>query len=133
MVVSVVTRGLSDDANGYSVDGNRVWLRISRMGGAMAFHASRDGQWWDLIRHFALDAGEAPLVGFVAQAPTGEGCEVRLDGIRFRGQRACASLALGSSFNSKVGDTRWRAAPDAGQCQTMDEEGSAWSTRRWSR
>jgi regulation of enolase protein 1 (concanavalin A-like superfamily) len=83
MVVSVVTRGLSDDANGFTVDGDSVWLRVSRMGGALAFHASTDGRWWDLIRHFALDAGEAPLVGFVAQAPVGEGCAVRFDDIRF--------------------------------------------------
>jgi regulation of enolase protein 1 (concanavalin A-like superfamily) len=83
MVVSVVTRGFSDDANGFVVAGDRVWLRVARMGGALAFHASLDGRWWDLIRHFAIDAGDAPLVGFVAQAPTGAGCEVRFDDIRF--------------------------------------------------
>ena len=32
MVVSVVTRGTSDDANGFVVDGDAVWLRIARMG-----------------------------------------------------------------------------------------------------
>ena len=87
MVVSVVTRGLSDDANGFVVDGGHVWLRVARMGGALAFHASRDGTWWDLIRHFALDAGEAPLVGFVAQAPTGDGCDVRFDDVRLSATR----------------------------------------------
>ena len=40
MVVTVVTRGLSDDANGYTVDGNVVWLRVARRTGAYAFHAS---------------------------------------------------------------------------------------------
>ncbi|HWQ15037.1 MAG TPA: DUF1349 domain-containing protein [Roseiflexaceae bacterium] len=87
MVVSVVTRGLSDDANGVTVGGDAVWLRVSRMGGALAFHASADGRWWDLIRHFALDAGPSPLVGFVAQAPVGEGCAVRFADIRFAAER----------------------------------------------
>ena len=44
MVVSVVTRGVSDDANAFVVDGGQVWLRISRHGTAYAFHASEDGQ-----------------------------------------------------------------------------------------
>src|SRR5437762_3529661 len=32
MVVSVVTRGASDDANGFIVDADEVWLRIARLG-----------------------------------------------------------------------------------------------------
>jgi regulation of enolase protein 1 (concanavalin A-like superfamily) len=31
-VVSVITRGVSDDANGRLVTGNEIWLRISRIG-----------------------------------------------------------------------------------------------------
>lgn len=81
MVVSVVTRGVSDDANGFIVHGKQVWLRISRMGQALAFHASIDGQQWALIRHFGLALGDAPLVGFVAQAPIGAGCAVRFEHI----------------------------------------------------
>src|SRR6478672_5734600 len=34
MIVSVVTHGLSDDANGRVVAGDGVWLRVARMGGA---------------------------------------------------------------------------------------------------
>src|SRR5690349_6884617 len=34
MVVSVVTRGVSDDANAFPVDGPTVWLRVSRLGPA---------------------------------------------------------------------------------------------------
>jgi uncharacterized protein len=83
MVVSVVTRGASDDANGFVVGGDEVWLRIARMGKAFAFHASMDGREWKLIRHFALGDGVEPAVGFEAQSPTGEGCEVRFDEIRF--------------------------------------------------
>jgi uncharacterized protein len=83
MVVSVVTRETSDDANGFVVTGDAVWLRIARMGSAFAFHASTDGREWSLVRHFTLGGGLEPAVGFEAQSPTGEGCEVRFDEIRF--------------------------------------------------
>jgi regulation of enolase protein 1 (concanavalin A-like superfamily) len=87
MIVSVVTLGTSDDANGFAVAGDEVWLRIARIGAAFAFHASMDGRAWRLVRHFTLGAGVDPAVGFEAQSPTGEGCEVRFDDIRFEPRR----------------------------------------------
>ena len=87
MVVSVVTRGVSDDANSFHVDGNQVWLRIARMGPACAFHASTDGQYWQLIRHFALDAASDLAIGFLAQSPTGAGCTASFDALRFIPER----------------------------------------------
>lgn len=83
-VVTVVTRGESDDANGFTVDGDAVWLRVSRLGPAWAFHASLDGAFWHLVRYFRLGDRSAPaLVGFEAQSPTGPGCEVTFDRVRF--------------------------------------------------
>ena len=95
MIVSVVTRGASDDANGFAVAGDEVWLRIARMGRAFAFHASADGEAWSLVRHFTLGDDVVPEVGFEAQSPTGEGCEVRFDDIRFEPHRL-AGLRDGS-------------------------------------
>ena len=69
MVVSVVTRGLSDDANSRDVEGSGTWLRISRStAGSYAFHAATDGVHWSLIRHFQLDTGpdDVARVGFLA-------------------------------------------------------------------
>ena len=83
MVVSVVTRGRSDDANGRVVTGDAVWLRISRTGAACALHASDDGVRWELVRHFALDAPAGLTAGFLAQSPTGEGCTASFDDVRF--------------------------------------------------
>ncbi len=54
MIVSVVTRGVSDDANAFVVDGRTVWLRVSRIDHAFAYHASLDGKNWQLIRFFAI-------------------------------------------------------------------------------
>lgn len=82
MVVSVVTRDVSDDCNSFAVDNDQVWLRIARREPAFAFHASRDGQAWELIRHFALPAAD-PAVGFLAQSPTGDGCTVTFEEIAF--------------------------------------------------
>jgi uncharacterized protein len=83
MVVSVVTRGFSDDCNSFVVDGNVVWLRVGRLGQAFAFHASTDGRSWRLVRHFALEQGVEPRVGFLAQSPRGDGCSVEFEEIVF--------------------------------------------------
>ena len=87
MVVSVVTRGVSDDCNSFVVDGTSVWLRIARVGAAYAFHASTDGSGWSFVRHFALEAGAEPSVGFAAQSPTGEGCAVTFERIAYEATR----------------------------------------------
>lgn len=87
MVVSVVTKGVSDDANSFVTPHRDVWLRASRVGRAFAFHASLDGRRWEFIRHFALDAGETVELGFEAQSPTGEACTARFEEIRFSDQR----------------------------------------------
>jgi uncharacterized protein len=97
-VVSVVTRGDSDDANADEVSGNRTWLRVSRMGRAFAFHASHDGEWWRMIRYFsfgALPDSAVLKVGFLAQSPFGAGCTAVFDEIGFR-QETLAQLRDGS-------------------------------------
>lgn len=86
-VVTVVTRGDSDDANAFELSENTVWLRISRTESTFAFHASTDGKWWRLVRYFALSRrsrDEPVRVGFLAQSPTGDGCTVTYDQIEFR-------------------------------------------------
>src|SRR2546421_645033 len=42
MIVSVVTRGVSDDCNSQTIEGKEAWLRVARRDGAFAFHASPD-------------------------------------------------------------------------------------------
>jgi regulation of enolase protein 1 (concanavalin A-like superfamily) len=87
MVVSVVTRDVSDDCNSFLVAGGSVWLRIARLGPALAFHASTDGSRWSFVRHFALGGGREPSVGFLAQSPTGDGCAVTFERIEYRADR----------------------------------------------
>jgi len=82
MVVSVVTRRSSDDANCFVVDGSTVWLRISRLARAAAVHACLDGQHWQFVRYFDLGV-EGGQIGFVTQAPMGNGCSATFEDVRF--------------------------------------------------
>ncbi len=96
MIVSVVCRGVADDANAFVVPGRSVWLRVSRIGRAYAYHASLDGTVWPMIRFFNLhEDTAADRVGFEAQSPTGDGCAVTFDQIRFASARL-AELRDGS-------------------------------------
>lgn len=88
MVVTVVTRGVSDDSNGLAVMGNTVRVRISRFGTALAFHFARTGldgtTSWVLSRLFALRSPALPMrVGFLTQSPTGDGCTARFGNVVF--------------------------------------------------
>lgn len=74
MIVSVVTRGVSDDCNSTVIEGNTVWLRIARMGQTFGLHYSRDGHYWHMVRYFSLGNVGNLRVGFEAQSPFGEGC-----------------------------------------------------------
>lgn len=83
MVVSVVTNRFSDDCNSTLVNDPAVFLRVSRVGSAYAFHSSADGKLWDFVRLFRLHTEVTPRVGFMAQSPTGESCEATFDEIRY--------------------------------------------------
>jgi regulation of enolase protein 1 (concanavalin A-like superfamily) len=72
-VVSVVTNGVSDDANGCNVDGDEVWLQVARVGQSFAFYYSLDGVRFYMMRHFFLPVDATVKVGLVAQAPRGNG------------------------------------------------------------
>jgi regulation of enolase protein 1 (concanavalin A-like superfamily) len=77
-IVTVVTNGRSDDANGAHLARDDIYLRITRSGPTFALHASDDGMRWDLARLFALNAtGETALqLGIAAQSPAGNGTRV---------------------------------------------------------
>jgi hypothetical protein len=82
-IVSVVTRGVSDDSNAFVVPQAEVWLRIARNGETIAFHASTDGRWWLLIRYFTFPGTATASAGFEVQSPTGEGLLGRFDEIEW--------------------------------------------------
>jgi regulation of enolase protein 1 (concanavalin A-like superfamily) len=75
-VVSVVTNGISDDANGVDLKVADVWLQIVRVGDLFAMHYALDGQEWHMTRYFALPMPRKVKVGLVAQSPAGPGTTV---------------------------------------------------------
>ncbi|AGT08895.1 DUF1349 domain-containing protein [Paracoccus aminophilus] len=85
-IVSVVTRGISDDSDGPVWLGESVWLRLSCDGETIAFHFSEDGKFWNFQRWFSLPGlAKRPLtIGFGAQSPTGDGCVASFEGIELR-------------------------------------------------
>jgi hypothetical protein len=83
MIVSVVTRGESDDSNAVVLDTSSVWLRVSGLGDAHAFHYSTDGELWHFVRYFRLDTYGSVDVGFEAQSPLGTGCVARFTEISY--------------------------------------------------
>ncbi len=83
MVVSVVTRDVSDDCNSAVVDSNEVYLRLYRNGQTFAFHYSVDGRYWNFVRYFTLGTLANLRVGFSAQSPTGPGCHVEFSQIAY--------------------------------------------------
>lgn len=74
-VVSVVTNGISDDANGVDVDVESLWLRVVRKGQLFGMQYSLDGVTYHMVRIFHLPAAEEIRVGLVAQSPIGKGCQ----------------------------------------------------------
>lgn len=76
--VSVVTRGVSDDANGADLAVPDIWLQIARSGNVFALHYSLDGQSWRMVRIFNLPVPPTVQVGVVAQCPIGPGTTIDL-------------------------------------------------------
>jgi hypothetical protein len=74
MIVSVVTRDVSDDCNSSPLAEDSVFLRITRRKAILAFHYSLDGLVWQLVRYFTLGDTPRMSLGFSAQSPTGSGC-----------------------------------------------------------
>jgi uncharacterized protein len=72
-IVSVVTRGLSDDCNSVSIAGDSVYLRIARTGTTYVFYYSTDAANWHVVRTFSLEATVPVSLGFESQSPAGTG------------------------------------------------------------
>jgi uncharacterized protein len=82
-LVTVVTRGLSDDCNSSEVQGDSVYLRLAKSGTTYVFYFSIRGHDWQILRTFSLDT-ELPIrVGFEAQSPAGSGAVVKFSAIAY--------------------------------------------------
>ena len=82
-LVTVVTRGLSDDCNSMSVSGDSVYLRIAKSGNTYVFYFATDGQNWQILRTFSLDTKLPVRVGFESQSPAGMGVTAKFSAITY--------------------------------------------------
>jgi uncharacterized protein len=82
-IVSVVTKGVSDDCNSALVDGKSIRLRLARTAEAFLLYAAPAGQPWKLVRNFRLSSSPDLRVGFASQSPIGEGCSATFSEIAY--------------------------------------------------
>jgi uncharacterized protein len=80
-VVSVVTKGISDDCNSVEMTEKKVYYKIAKAENVITLYCSVDGVKWFLIRHLQFDTRKGFKVGFLAQSPTGDRCEVKFSDI----------------------------------------------------
>jgi regulation of enolase protein 1 (concanavalin A-like superfamily) len=83
-VVSVVTKDVSDDCNSVEIKSNRVFYKVAKADNVITLYYSIDNRKWFLIRHFQFNNTKPLQIGFLAQSPTGDKCEVRFSGISYR-------------------------------------------------
>jgi uncharacterized protein len=82
-VVSVVTKGISDDCNSAAVQADKVYYKVAKAGNVITLYYSADGRNWFLIRHLQFDSAAPLKVGFLAQSPTGKSCKVTFSEIHY--------------------------------------------------
>lgn len=83
-VVSVVTRGISDDCNSVEISSNKVYFKMAKAEDVYALYCSTDGVKWLLVRALQLDTKPGFKVGFLAQSPTGTKCNVAFSDIQYK-------------------------------------------------
>lgn len=70
-IVTVVTRGVSDDANGAVLEEHQeVWLKLIRKGNLYAMHWSTDGTHYKMARLSAMPDQMKVKIGMEAQCPS---------------------------------------------------------------
>jgi len=85
-IVSVVTRGLSDDNTGASIEGDSVYLKVSKTGQAIFLFYSTDGKKWKVTRALNLGPERELQFGFSSQSPTGSGVAATFSEIRYKAE-----------------------------------------------
>jgi len=83
-IVTVVTKGISDDCNSVELHSNKVYFKIAKADNVITIYYSENGLKWFLIRHFTFDAIGDLKIGFLAQSPTSKDCKVTFSNINYK-------------------------------------------------
>lgn len=82
-VVSVVTKDISDDCNSVSFNNNKVYYKIAKAANVITLYCSTDNKSFYLVRHLQFNSTKALKLGFLAQSPVGERCEVTFSDVHY--------------------------------------------------
>jgi regulation of enolase protein 1 (concanavalin A-like superfamily) len=83
-VVSVVTKDISDDCNSQEMFSSKVYYKVAKADNVITLYCSKDGTKWFLVRHLQFDTHKGFKLGFLAQSPTGDRCEVKFSNIFYK-------------------------------------------------
>ncbi|MFI5153105.1 MAG: DUF1349 domain-containing protein [Chitinophagales bacterium] len=86
-VVSVVTKDISDDCNSVEIKTNKVFYKVAKADNVITLYYSSDNRKWFLIRHLQFNNTQHLMVGFLAQSPTGDKCEVKFSDISYQAKK----------------------------------------------
>lgn len=86
-VVSVVTKDISDDCNSAEIKSDKVFYKIAKADNVITLYYSLDNKKWFLIRHLQFNTEKPIKLGFLAQSPTGNSCQVRFGDIRYQAKK----------------------------------------------
>ena len=83
IVVSVVTKNISDDCNSVASASNLLFYKAAKADKVITLYYSNDGKSWFLVRHLQFDFPSPLKIGFLAQSPTGKNCKVTFSNITY--------------------------------------------------
>lgn len=86
-VVSVVTKDISDDCNSVEIKSNKVFYKVAKADNVITLYYSMDNKKWFLIRHLQFNNTKDIKIGFLAQSPTGNKCEVKFSSINYKAKK----------------------------------------------
>ena len=86
-IVTVVTKGISDDCNSVKLTKNKVYFKIAKADNVITLYYSESGKNWYLIRHFTFDSSHPLQVGLLAQSPTGKDCRVTFSELTYQAKK----------------------------------------------
>ena len=86
-IVTVVTKGISDDCNSVKLTKNKVYFKIAKADNVITIYYSESGKKWYLIRHFTFDSSHPLQVGLLAQSPTGKDCRVTFSELTYHAKK----------------------------------------------
>jgi regulation of enolase protein 1 (concanavalin A-like superfamily) len=82
-VVSVVTKGTSDDSNSIAFDARGAYFQMAKIGDVVFLYVSRTGRDWYLVRVVNFKFDGKLQIGFLAQTPEGKSNRVAFRQIKY--------------------------------------------------